>query len=120
MTGWKLKAGALVLVAATTLAMPMMAQDAPAAATDEETSNLIALGKEIFEVTAGDIGCAYCHGMDARGNLEIGGPIILGASEELIKEALGRVDIMNFITLSDEEASAIAAYLFLLHEMDTH
>ncbi|MCZ7574258.1 MAG: cytochrome c [Ardenticatenaceae bacterium] len=89
--------------------------DAPAdPAPDDE---LLAKGKLIFEKTAGGVGCASCHGMDGKGNTKIGAPDNRGATEEQVRTALsGGVEMMSFIKLTDDEITAVVAYLKYLSE----
>lgn len=74
---------------------------------------LIAQGEDLFQNTAGGIGCQACHGRDALGDI---GPNILGKSAETIQVQLDTNDIMYFIILSPQEVEAIAAYLAWLEE----
>ena len=75
------------------------------------STDLVALGEELFQRTAGGIGCQACHGKDALGDV---GPMILGKSAETIKVQLDFNPNMAFIILTDEEVDAIAAYLGVL------
>lgn len=74
----------------------------------------LALGKLVWEVTAGGIGCQDCHGPQARGTSN--GPDIQGAGRTKIATALaGGVVDMNFDTpLTSAEIDAVAAYLTYL------
>jgi mono/diheme cytochrome c family protein len=66
-------------------------------------------GEEIYQRTAGGIGCQSCHGVDGKGsNL---GPGIRGASVDDINRALAISDTMSSIFLTDEEVEAVATYL---------
>jgi mono/diheme cytochrome c family protein len=85
----------------------------PAGNGDEQ---LIALGKNVFENTAGGVGCAYCHHADATGDTDIGSPNIRGVTEAQINDALATRAQMAFITLTNEEIRAVAAYLKTLAE----
>lgn len=91
-------------------AVPALAQDAP---LDPQA----AAGKEIFEKSAGGVGCAMCHGMDANGDI---GPGIRGADPALIMEQLSSNEQMTFISLSDEEVQQVADYLRYLHDQEAH
>ena len=71
---------------------------------------VLALGEEVFQRTAGGTGCQACHGTDARGNRGVA-PNITGRSAGAIRGALNRVSQMRHITLNDEEIEAVAAYL---------
>lgn len=76
--------------------------------------DIVAQGRELYEKTAGGTGCAICHGIDAKGNLTIGAPDNRGADEQLIWDALGRVQNMAYIRLSNDEVKALSAYLKFL------
>lgn len=88
----------------------------PTTASWSAGDDLVVQGKRIFEETAGGVGCAYCHGMDARGNTEIGAPLILGVPEVQVLGAIVRVDMMSFIDLSTTEVEAVVTYLQYLNE----
>jgi len=68
----------------------------------------VAAGKLLFEETAGDVGCASCHGMDAKGDA---GPDIRGRTADDIHYAKENVEDMNFLELTDQDIEAVAAYL---------
>jgi mono/diheme cytochrome c family protein len=70
---------------------------------------VVAQGEEIFQETAGGVGCASCHGTDARGGG--GAPNIVGRDARAIERALDRVGQMGFIELDQQEIEAVAAYL---------
>jgi mono/diheme cytochrome c family protein len=70
--------------------------------------SLVAKGEEVFQKTAGGVGCQACHGRDAKGGI---GPNIRGATVSRISFALSTVEQMSFINLSPEEVQAVAAYL---------
>jgi cytochrome c553 len=67
-------------------------------------------GREIF-LTAGDVGCAACHGRYAEGDVGIG-PYNRGFSETAIRRALKTVGPMAFLSeeLNDEQIDQVAAY----------
>lgn len=69
---------------------------------------LVSRGEEVFQKTAGGVGCQACHGRDARGDI---GPDIRGATLSRISLALSTVEQMAFIKLSLGEVQAVAAYL---------
>ncbi len=71
-------------------------------------SDLVARGEQIFQKTAGGVGCASCHGIEATGMV---GPNIRGRTASQIASALGRVEAMSFIKLTSEDVEAVAAYL---------
>lgn len=81
--------------------------------SDEE---VLAQGKQIFEKTAGGVGCAMCHGMDALGDPAQAAPPNIGASAEMIEQALFDRPQMSFISLTVPEVKAVAAYLQWLKE----
>lgn len=91
-------------------------KSAPAASvSSEETTDimnsqeeLIARGQELFQETAGGVGCAMCHGADASGD---SGPEIRDMSIDDIQLALKNNEQMSFINLSPDEIEAVAAYL---------
>jgi len=93
----------------------MMLVGAPLAAQDLDPQ--AAAGKLLFDETAGDIGCAACHGTDATGDI---GPDILGMDPVAILAALRTVPDMGFITLTEAEVSQVAEYLRHLHELEAH
>lgn len=65
------------------------------------------------------MGCAYCHGPEAKGNgvSGLGAPDIRGKTEAQVRAALaGGVPLMSFIKLTDEEIAAVFAYLQYLNE----
>lgn len=78
------------------------------------TDEVLAVGKVIWDETAGGVGCQECHGPLARGNSF--GPNIQGAGRTKIATALaGGVIDMNFSTkLTQTEIDAVAAYLAYL------
>lgn len=111
---------ATVAPTATPTAAPTVA--ATAAATEEATAaasaddELLALGSEIFNKTAGGVGCAFCHGADGKGDgpAMVGAPPNRGANEQLVREKLGSVPDMSGIKLTDHEIDAVVAYLAYL------
>jgi DNA-binding beta-propeller fold protein YncE/mono/diheme cytochrome c family protein len=68
-------------------------------------------GRQIFEKTAGGIGCASCHGVDARGGAQAKAPDIRGADETRVRSALAGVTVMSRIMLNDAEIAAVVAHL---------
>lgn len=70
-------------------------------------------GKRIFEETAGGVGCASCHLEDGTGDV---GPNIQGRTAKEIREALGRVEKMAMIELTETEIDQVAEYLGILLE----
>ena len=75
-----------------------------------------ALGRTIFEETAGGVGCAYCHGMNGTGSQEMGGPDIRGETSERVRGALTDVAFMAGIRLNDDEIAAVVSHLQQLAE----
>ena len=73
---------------------------------------LLAKGREIFEFTAGGVGCASCHGHFALGDINIG-PDIRGFDEARIRGALANVEVMEFLAgqLTDDDIKAVAAFV---------
>ncbi|MBI4302060.1 MAG: cytochrome c [Chloroflexi bacterium] len=77
-------------------------------------SDLLTRGKLIFEKTAGDVGCAYCHGLDGKGKgpAQVNAANIRGKNEGDIRASIqGGVPMMGFIKLNDDEITAVATYL---------
>ncbi|PJF41567.1 MAG: hypothetical protein D6737_00980 [Chloroflexi bacterium] len=79
--------------------------------------DLLARGEALFQREAGGIGCQYCHGQDARGDI---GPNILGKSPEAILQAIGTVQMMEVVTdVTAEDAEALSIYLAFLDAQST-
>lgn len=110
MTYWKIATGVLVSGLLAT-AMSASAQDAPTLDPEAEA------GKVIFEESAGGVGCAMCHGLDATGDV---GPYIIGMDSVAILEQLKNNGNMQFIDLSNEEVDQVSAYLRYLHDLEDH
>jgi len=91
--------------AASPATEPAARAAAPAAASP------LALGREIFEKTAGGVGCAFCHGMAGRGGAQFNAPDIRGADEMRLRSALAGVAVMSRITLTDAQIAAVVAHL---------
>ncbi len=89
---------------------------APTPAAEPPSSDLLKLGREVFEVTAGTDGCAYCHGFDGTGNGQGGesAPNIVGADRSQVREALRGAFDMSDIKLSRDELAAVIEYLQFL------
>lgn len=92
-------------------AAPAAPAAAPAAAVAPIAANPAALGRDIFEKTAGGVGCASCHGMNARGGVQFNAPDIRGADEARVRSALAGVTFMSRITLNDAEITAVVGHL---------
>jgi DNA-binding beta-propeller fold protein YncE/mono/diheme cytochrome c family protein len=88
----------------------------PAAAPAAAGGNQLALGRTIFEKTAGGIGCAACHGMNGRGGVQFNAPDIRGADEMRVRAALTGVAFMSRIMLTDAEIAAVVAHLQELNQ----
>lgn len=106
---------------ATTVAPPDSGATTTASPTTtaagQPDTEALALGREVYEVTAGGAGCAICHGSDAGGGS--GGPAVAGATKSAISAALGGgVASMSFIELTTEELDAVYEYLQTLSSAD--
>lgn len=88
-------------------AQPAAAPPPPQAAA--AAPNRPVSGRDIFEKLAGGIGCAACHGVDAKGGSQA--PDIRGADEPRVRAALAGVAVMSRITLNDAEIAAVVAHL---------
>ena len=84
---------------------------APAAAAAPSGGDRLVQGRTIYEKTAGGVGCAFCHGVNGRGVVQLNAPDIRGADEARVRAALTGVAVMNRITLNDAEIAAVAAHL---------
>jgi mono/diheme cytochrome c family protein len=73
-----------------------------------------AKGNVIFDETAGDIGCAACHGTDARG--DGAAPDIRKAGEAQIKDGPEHTGDMRGFGLTPVDVRAVAAYLTYLRK----
>lgn len=90
---------------------PPLSPTPPVGASD---SDLLAKGALIYDKTAGGLGCASCHGVDGKG---ASAPYIRGASKAQVRQALsGGAPAMNFIKLSEDEITAVVAYLEYLRQ----
>ncbi len=72
-------------------------------------ADLLALGWEVFEVSAGGTGCASCHASDGLGTARA--PGIVGSTARDISVALQTVGDMGDIDLTPAEVEAVAAYV---------
>ena len=90
---------------ATSPATPRPGAQAPAV----DPLVLRAKGEEIFQKTAGGVGCKTCHGTDGKG-IPNTAPDVRGKSADDIQRALGG-DAMNFIRLTEDDLKAVATYL---------
>ncbi|MBI3959753.1 MAG: hypothetical protein HY328_13165 [Chloroflexi bacterium] len=81
---------------------------AASAAAPTVMDPVVAQGEQIYNVTAGGVGCGLCHGANAAGGLA---PAIVGATVEDIRAQFARSTQEQFITLTDQEFDAVATYL---------
>lgn len=106
-------AGVAAAVATAVPAAAAVATGVPAATASRDA--VLARGKEIFQKTAGGVGCAYCHGPEAKGGASgTTAPNIRGgvATEAKLRAALaGGAPLMSFIKLDDEEIEAVLRYV---------
>jgi mono/diheme cytochrome c family protein len=110
------KAAVRALMRERVAARPPAAPAAGAAAAPAAARGVpLAAGREIFEKTAGGVGCASCHGMNGRGGGPLNAPDIRGADETRIRSALTGVVVMSRITLSDAEIAAVVSHLQALN-----
>lgn len=80
---------------------------------DADTEAILALGKELWDVTAGAAGCQECHGLEGYGTPS--GPNVIGASKSSLTKALGGNEDMDFVVpLTQEEIAAVYAYMQFL------
>ena len=91
--------------------MPATAAASAAATSAAPVADRLALGRMIFEKSAGGIGCAACHGIDGRGTAQANAPDIRGADEARVRAALTGVAVMSRITLTDAEIAAVVLHL---------
>jgi Cu/Ag efflux protein CusF len=104
----------LKAVLGTILAVPFVAAS-PALAQGITLDNpMVAAGKIIFEQTAGDVGCASCHGMGGQGDA---GPDIRGRGRDTVVHAMENVVEMNFFKLTPPEVSQVVSYLQYLRHL---
>lgn len=79
------------------------------AAPDAVPAEVLTLGKEVWDVTAGGEGCAACHGFDGLGGTA---PNVLSASKSAIIGAIrGGTPDMEHIVLTSEELDAVYEYM---------
>jgi len=76
---------------------------------------LLAIGKLLYEETAGINGCAECHGFEAEGGGPASGnaPSIRGTTRNKIRSSLQDAFDMEGIKLSSDDLTALEAYLSL-------
>ncbi|NQW22468.1 MAG: cytochrome c [SAR202 cluster bacterium] len=99
---------------------PEVIPSTPPSLPDSTDQTLLAEGKLIFEKTAGGVGCAFCHGMDGKGDgpAGLGAPANRGSTRARFEWALGggETGAMVFIQLNRAEKDAVMAYLDFLGE----
>jgi mono/diheme cytochrome c family protein len=78
----------------------------------EGDAAILALGKEVFNVTAGGSGCQKCHGLDGQGTKD--GPNIVGSSKSAISNAMTGALPMADVKLTSDELEAVYRYLVTL------
>ena len=84
---------------------------------EPSSDELVALGEELYQHTAGEIGCASCHGADAFGGV---GPNLRGVVTPTILEQAHGNDATTSIVLSQQQAAAIETYVDFLHHAHDH
>jgi len=122
--------------AAPTTAAPSATTAAPASETTtttaapaettappEETTSApgdddqFARGEDLFQTSAGGVGCASCHGKEARGDVGVG-PNIQGKQVSDIKLQLDENELMEYMksVLTAEDIEAVVVYLKYLED----
>jgi mono/diheme cytochrome c family protein len=77
---------------------------------DGAADAILALGMEVYNVTAGGVGCAKCHALDGQGTSD--GPNILGSGKSAISGAMGGgIPDMEDVKLTAEQLEAVYRYL---------
>ena len=101
------------IAAISTVALLTMTGYSNAYADDAQ----IEAGRQVYQTIAG-IGCKTCHGDYAEGDLGVG-PYIRGAKEGTIRASIDATNEMIIIktTITDEEITAVSAYLNYLGSM---
>ncbi len=85
--------------------------------TGQFDQELLAAGKVVFDETAGGVGCAFCHGLDGKGDgpAGVGAPSNRGASLSQFEAAIteGESGAMDFLDgqLTRSEKAAVIEYL---------
>jgi len=80
---------------------------------DPTDDAVLALGQELWDVTAGASGCQECHGLEGYGTPS--GPNIIGASKSALTGALSGNEDMEFNPkLTAEQIDAVYAYMQFL------
>lgn len=106
----KTKLCASVFIAAMTIVSPLQASGI------DTSSTAFLQGQEIYNSTAGGVGCASCHGLDGKGTEAA--PAHLGADEAKVRTALSGVAMMSMIKLKRSEIKSLMVYLNYLTEED--
>ncbi len=106
--------GAVVAAVAAAVASVVFASGATGADLDDP---LVAEGKLLYDETAGDIGCATCHGETGTGDPDAGGVYIQGVSAAVMYSAMngGVEEMSELFDLSTKEVASIHAYLDYLY-----
>jgi mono/diheme cytochrome c family protein len=110
---------AATLPPANTPAATAASTPTAAASTPGTSSSLVAKGKVVWQTAGGD-GCQSCHGIDGKGSMAKDGttaPNVRGATEVKLRDALrGGAALMRDIKLTDDEITAVLAYLTFLDQ----
>ncbi|MBU1176357.1 MAG: cytochrome c [Alphaproteobacteria bacterium] len=85
-----------------------------ACSSQPDNSREVAAGQRLHEETAGGVGCASCHGMNARG--EGLAPDIRGVTADQIIDSLKNTEDMREIALTKADINDIVAFLAMLKE----
>lgn len=73
-------------------------------------AELLAVGEDLFQRSAGGVGCAACHGPDGHGTSVA--PNIIGMPKARIERAIdGGVPQMSIVELDDTQLEAVFRYL---------
>ena len=99
-------------------AQPTAVGPSPTSPANPPDDDSLALGKLVYDETAGGVGCAECHGLDGKGQGRRGesAPNIVGASRTAVREALRGAFDMQDIKLTGDELAAVIEYLQFLVE----
>ena len=68
----------------------------------------MAQGEQLYQFSAGDVGCQLCHGEGAKGGVA---PAIVGKTAEEIYYQFANSTAEQFIKITDEDIDAVALYL---------
>ena len=100
-----------VLILGLMVIQPRSSTASPPQAASGDHSDTLALGRIVFEDSAGGVGCAFCHGAEGLGTALA--PGIVGVSKSAIVTALDEPAMEN-ITLTPDELEAVYQYLLTL------